>query len=159
MFHLFLDICCKRFDLDVVYVFTHILQQYVPKCFIVVSVFCCSKCFHVASCKCVYLRVAYVFTHMMQVFYLDVVYVYNGFKCFCKSFRCMFQMFNLFSNVCCNCLSGCLKTSSSVESPFLPFCCLASVSGVGRRRRSPLARVGPMCLSVGAAGRDVGGQA
>ena len=24
----------------------------------------------------------YVFTHIMQVFYLDVAYVYNGFKCF-----------------------------------------------------------------------------
>jgi hypothetical protein len=35
-----------------------------------------------SCCKCVYLYVAYVFTHMMQVFYLDVVYVYNGFKCF-----------------------------------------------------------------------------
>ena len=36
-FHLFLDICCKRFDLDVAYVFTHMLQQYVLKCFICFS--------------------------------------------------------------------------------------------------------------------------
>ena len=33
-------------------------------------------------CKCVYLNVAYVFKDMIQVFYLDIVYVYNGFKCF-----------------------------------------------------------------------------
>jgi hypothetical protein len=33
-------------------------------------------------CKCVYLDVAYVFTQMMQAFYLDITYVYNGFKCF-----------------------------------------------------------------------------
>ena len=98
MFHLFPYVCCKRFDLDVAYVFTHMLQQYVPKCFIVVSVFCCSKCFHVASCKCVYLRVAYVFTHMMQVFYLDVVYVYNGFECFSGMFRLCFP------DACCNCV-------------------------------------------------------
>jgi hypothetical protein len=32
--------------------------------------------------KCVYLDAAYIFTYMMQVFYLDVAYVYNGFKCF-----------------------------------------------------------------------------
>jgi hypothetical protein len=32
--------------------------------------------------KCVYLEVAYVFTQMMQAFYLDIAYVYNGFKCF-----------------------------------------------------------------------------
>jgi hypothetical protein len=47
-------------------------------------------------CKCVYLDVAYVFTHMMQVFYLDVVHVYNGFKCF--------QVFlQVFSDACFKC--------------------------------------------------------
>ena len=33
LFHLLPDVYCKRFDLDVAYVFTHMLQQYVPKCF------------------------------------------------------------------------------------------------------------------------------
>jgi hypothetical protein len=33
-------------------------------------------------CKCVYRNVVYVFTHILQVFYLDVVYVCNDFKCF-----------------------------------------------------------------------------
>jgi hypothetical protein len=33
MFLLFLDGCCNRFDLDVAYVFTHMLQQYVQKMF------------------------------------------------------------------------------------------------------------------------------
>jgi hypothetical protein len=42
----------------------------------------CFICFSDVCCKCVYLDVAYVFAHMMQVFYLDVSYVYNGFKCF-----------------------------------------------------------------------------
>ena len=37
MFHLFLDVCCNRFDLDVAYVFKDMLQQYVPKCFICFS--------------------------------------------------------------------------------------------------------------------------
>jgi len=34
--------------------FTHMLQQYVPNV-LNVSVLCCNKCFHVASCKCFYL--------------------------------------------------------------------------------------------------------
>jgi hypothetical protein len=57
-----------------------------------VSVLCCSKCFHVASCKylsgsCIYcndntcmlqlcvLNVSVVFRSMLQVFYLDVACV------------------------------------------------------------------------------------
>jgi hypothetical protein len=44
-------------------------------------------------CKCVHLDVAYVFTHMMHVFYLDVAYVYNGFKCFCKFSDACFKCF------------------------------------------------------------------
>ena len=48
MFYLFPDVCCNRFDLDVAYVFTHMLQQYIPKCFICSSlmlqqVFSCCK--------------------------------------------------------------------------------------------------------------------
>jgi len=41
-----------------------------------------SSVFSDVCCKFIYLDVAYVFTHMIQVFYLKVVYVYNGFKCF-----------------------------------------------------------------------------
>jgi hypothetical protein len=41
---------------------------------------------------------------MLQVF-LDVAYVYNGFKaffkCFLKCFRSMFQVFYLSSDICC----------------------------------------------------------
>jgi hypothetical protein len=36
--------------------------------------------------KCVYLDVAYVFTHFCNLFYLNVVYICNGFQVF-------FQMF------------------------------------------------------------------
>jgi hypothetical protein len=41
-----------------------------------------SSVFSNVYCKCVYFEVAYVFTHMIQVFYLDVAYLYNDFKCF-----------------------------------------------------------------------------
>ena len=57
--------------------------------------------------KCVYLNVVYIFTHMMQVFYLDVAMftmVSSVFRCFCKCFRNMFQMFHLFSYVYCGCI-------------------------------------------------------
>ena len=50
--------------------------------------------FFYVCCKCVYVDVAYVFTHMMQVFYLDVAYVYNGFKCF-QVFLQVFQKHSL----------------------------------------------------------------
>ena len=58
--------------MDVVYVFRHMLQQYVLNVS-AVSVLCCSKCFF-----------------MLQLFYLDLAYVSH--KC-CKR---MSQMFNLF---------------------------------------------------------------
>jgi hypothetical protein len=81
IFHLLSDVCCKRFDLDVAYIFTHILQvaTVVSKYFICFSlllqqVFSC--------CKCVYVDVAYVSTHPIQVFYLDIAHVYNGLKRF-----------------------------------------------------------------------------
>jgi hypothetical protein len=41
------------------------------------------------------------FTHMLQVFYLDLTYVLQWFqvffRCFCKRFRCIFQVFYLSS--------------------------------------------------------------
>jgi hypothetical protein len=46
--------------------------------------------------------------------------------------------------------SGYFKTRSSVVSPSLPFCYLVSLSGAGRQRRFPLARVGHLCLQAGA---------
>ena len=113
-----------------------------------VSVFCCTKCFHVTSCKCVYRDVAYVFihiTHMMQVFYLDVGYVYKDFKCFSGVFASVpdacFKCF-----ICFQTYIGIVATRSSVASPSSPFYCITSVSGVGRQRRSPLTRAGPTCL-------------
>jgi hypothetical protein len=56
--------------------FTHILQQYVPNVS-VVSTFCYSKWFHVASCN------------------MDVSCVSQT----CR--KCVFQMFHLLLNVCC----------------------------------------------------------
>ena len=86
MFHLFPDVCCNHFDLDVAYVFTHILQQYIPKYFICFSlllqqVFSC--------CKCFYLDGAYIFTHMLQVYVLNVSPVLD--IC-CKCFIWMLHM-------------------------------------------------------------------
>jgi len=91
-----LRMCCKRFDLDVAYVFTHILQ--------------CSKMFHlfqssvaasifmlqVASvlygcCICFHTYIASVcskcvtcFRRVLQVFYLDVAYVVVVIHIYCK---------------------------------------------------------------------------
>jgi hypothetical protein len=39
------------------------------------------------------------------------------FRCLCRCFRCMFQMFHLFSDVCCNYCICMFKTRSSVVSP------------------------------------------
>jgi hypothetical protein len=68
LFHLFLDICCKRFDLDVAYVFTHMLQQCVSKCFIYFSLLL-QQVFSCCKLQVLYLDVAYVFTHMLQSVY------------------------------------------------------------------------------------------
>jgi hypothetical protein len=50
-------------------------------------------------CKSVLSGCYIYFTHMLQVFYLDVVYVCNGFKCFCMCFIRMFLVFHLSSYV------------------------------------------------------------
>jgi hypothetical protein len=64
------DICRKRFDLDAAYV-SHILQQYVSNV-LSILVLCCSKCFHVASCKC--------FISMLHMFHIYVASV--CYRCF-----------------------------------------------------------------------------
>jgi hypothetical protein len=46
------------------------------------SVLNVSSFFFNVCCKCVYLDVVYVFTHMLQVFYLDITYILQCFKCF-----------------------------------------------------------------------------
>jgi energy-converting hydrogenase Eha subunit C len=88
MFHLFRDVCCKHFDLDVAYAFIHMLQQYVPKYFICFSLLL-QQVFSCCKLQVFYLDIAYVFTHvesvcskcficfrcMLQVFYLDVAFV------------------------------------------------------------------------------------
>ena len=52
-------------------------------------------------------HVASVFSCMLHVLYLDVVYGYNGFQVFLgvffKCFKSMFQVFQLPSDVFCNC--------------------------------------------------------
>jgi len=47
----FSDVCCKRFDLDVAYVFTHMLQVYILDVSSVSDV-CCIQVFHVARVSC-----------------------------------------------------------------------------------------------------------
>jgi hypothetical protein len=50
MFHLFETYVASDL-IWMLYMFSHMLQQYVLN-ILVVSVLCCGKCFHVASCKC-----------------------------------------------------------------------------------------------------------
>jgi len=69
------------FYLNVAYVFTHMLQRYVPNV-LAVLVLCCSKCFFMLHLF--YLYVAYV-SHtyckcMSQIFHLFQIYV--AFECF-----------------------------------------------------------------------------
>jgi hypothetical protein len=97
--------------------------------------------------KCVYLNVIYVFTYDASVFIWDVVYVYNGFKCFSGVFASVFRcMFYLFSDYVAIVTSECFKTRSGVASLLSHFYCLASVSAVG-------------CKCTWRSMRDVGRQA
>ena len=72
-----------------------------------------SSVFFDVCCKCVYLDVAYVFTQMMQVFYRDVAYVYNGFKCFSSVFASVSDAcFIYFQTYVAIVASVCFKTKS-----------------------------------------------
>jgi hypothetical protein len=73
------------FDLDVAYVFTHMLQQYVPNVS-AISVPCCSKWFYVASYKC--------FIWMFNMFHTYVVSAFSKcFNCFQSYVVFMLQVF------------------------------------------------------------------
>jgi hypothetical protein len=72
---------CYKVDRNV----AHVAMVVHVRCELLFSMF--YQFFSDVCCKCVYLDVAYAFTHMMQVFYLDVAYVYNGFKYFYKCFQ------------------------------------------------------------------------
>jgi hypothetical protein len=93
----------------------------------------------------------HMFSHIWcKFFFLDVAYVYNGFKCFSGVFASIlntwFKCFICFQKYVA---SRCFKTRSSVASPSSLFCCLVSVSGAG----------GPHVLAGGRSKRDVGRQA
>jgi hypothetical protein len=81
-------------DLDIAY--TCKLQAYVSSV-LGVSYLCC-KCFH--------LDVAYVYNSHIRVFKFFLV--------FCRCFRCMLQMFQLFWTYVAGALSGCYKNRSGV---------------------------------------------
>ena len=72
------------------------------------------------------------FTHMLQVFYLDVAYVLQWFlsvfRYFCKCFRCLFQVFYMRSDVCCQCCIWMLQKQIGYCISLLTFCCLTLVS-------------------------------
>jgi hypothetical protein len=126
-----LHVCCKRL-FPMFYLF---FQTYVAK----VSIW-----------------MLHIFIHMLQVFYLNVVYVCNDFKCFSDVFASVSDIFHLSLYVCCKCsiclhtyvasvTSRCLKNRLGIASPFSPsavsprclllvFCCLASFSGCGGGR-------------------------
>jgi hypothetical protein len=87
------DICCKLLFLMFHLFFIRILQVCLSRCYI-------------------------CFTYMLQVFYLDVAYVWNGFKCF----SCVFASISYACFKCFICLqtyvaivaSGCFKSRSDV---------------------------------------------
>jgi hypothetical protein len=91
------------------------------------------------------------------MFYLDVVYVYNGFKCFSGVFASVsdvcFKCFICFQSYVAIVAHG-FKSRSSVASHSLPFRCLTLVLGLGRWKQFPLeqARHG-----WAGAGRETGG--
>jgi hypothetical protein len=68
------------------HMFSHICYNSMLQNVSSVSVFCCSKCFHVATCKCS-IRMLHMFSHI-----------------YCK---CMFPMFHLFLMYVASVLSGC----------------------------------------------------
>ena len=85
-------LCCKRFYLDVAYVFTHMLQQYVPKYFICFSLLL-QQVFSCCKLQVFNLDSAYVFTHMLQVYIPDVSSVLHV---------CSIQVFYVARVSCCS---------------------------------------------------------
>jgi hypothetical protein len=109
----------------------------------------CSQCF-----ICVFRRMlqeclsecCICFTHMLEMFYVDVAYVCNGFKCFFRffasvsdaSFKCFICLHTYIASI----VFGCFKSRSGVASPSLPrcllvFCYLASFSDYGGGAAGP----------------------
>ena len=74
MFHLFQTSIAIFFSRCCTY-FKHMLQQYVPN-ISAVSVLCCSKWFHVASCN---FRCFICFTHMLQMYVPNVSSIFRRF--------------------------------------------------------------------------------
>jgi hypothetical protein len=91
----------------------------------------------------------------MNVFYLDVVYAYNCFKCFSGVFASVsdacFKCFICFQTYVAIVVYGCFKIRSSVASPSSPFSSLASV-------RSARGGGGPYWRGVGLTWLRVGKQ-
>jgi hypothetical protein len=92
------------------------------KCFIIrrmLQVFL-SRCCKSRSGCCIYKHVASVFFKWFEVFHTFVASVSSGclqwflsvFRCFCKCFRCMFQMFHLSSLHVATVAFGCFKSRS-----------------------------------------------
>jgi len=138
MFH----IIVAKVDLDVTYV--------------AIAIHACCKgvlqMFHLfvfseASCKCVYFECCIC----CKCFYLDVAYICIGFssvfRCFCKCFRCILQVFQLVRTHVASVSSGCCKSRSGVAHVAMePTCCRACMweaKGDGGRELFPLLRVEP----------------
>jgi hypothetical protein len=90
MFHLFQNVCCKRFDLNVAYVSqmccNNMFQMfYLFQSFIAASGF-------MLQVQVFYMDVAYVFTHMLQAYVPDVSLV---------SVVCCIQVFHVARVSCC----------------------------------------------------------
>jgi hypothetical protein len=79
----------------------------------------------------------------MHVFYLDVAYVYNGFKCFSCVFRSVsdacFKCFVIFRRMLQLLHMDVSKLDRVLHLPPRLFYCLGSVSDAGRQRWAPCA--------------------
>jgi hypothetical protein len=72
---------------------------------------CCNGCTRMLQAPILNVS-SYVFTHMMQVFYMDVAYVYNSFKCFLGIFASVSDAcFICFQSLIVIVALGCFKTS------------------------------------------------
>jgi hypothetical protein len=108
-----------------------------PQCFIYFFI-CMLQAYLSGCCIC--------FTHTVQVFYLDVVYVFNGFQLLLQVFQMHVLSVSFFIFVCCICCIRMFQSRSGVAHRM-------RVGSERGRDRSPCgchsgARHGP-CMSAG----------
>jgi hypothetical protein len=98
----------------------------------------CSKCFIYCFRRKLQVclsRCCICFTHMLPIFYLDVAYACNDFqvfiRCFCKCFRRIPQVFQLFRTYVASVSSRCCKSRSGVADVAMRVKSRGDASGTG----------------------------